>query len=101
MDRESGRCSGRGLPAGAVDGGRPLPRPVILKQAPPVGAPSRSVGGPGNPHKLVFHADDVPAMREELVRRGAPMQEVETFGDLVVCDGRDPEGHRFQISNRK
>ena len=33
-------------------------------------------GGPGNPHKL------------------------ETFGDLVVCDGWDPEGHRFQISNR-
>ena len=40
-------------------------------------------------------------MREELLRRGAPMQEVETFGGLVVCDGWDPEGHRFQISNRR
>ena len=65
----------------------------------PEGPIDTPTGGPGNPHKLVFYAEDVAAMREELVRRGAPMQEVETFDDLVVCDGWDPEGHRFQISN--
>ena len=62
----------------------------------PVDGPT---GGSSNPHKIVFHAEDVPAMREELCRRGAPMQDVEVFGDLVLCDGQDPEGHRFQISN--
>ena len=67
----------------------------------PEGPIDTPTGGPGNPHKLVFYAEDVAAMREELVRRGAPMQEVETFDDLVVCDGWDPEGHRFQISNLK
>ncbi len=63
----------------------------------PVDGPT---GSPTNPHKIVFHADDVPAIREELLRRGAAMDDVKTFGDLVLCDGTDPEGHRFQISNR-
>ena len=62
----------------------------------PVNGPT---GGPDNPHRLVFHAEDVPAMREELVRRGAQMDDVEVFDDLTLCDGSDPEGHRFQISN--
>ena len=50
---------------------------------------------PMNPHKLVFFADEVPAMREELVRRGAGMDDVKVFGDLVLCDRQDPEGHQF------
>ena len=63
----------------------------------PVNGPT---GSPANPHKIVFYAEDVPAMREELVRRGAEMDDVKTFSDLALCDGSDPEGHRFQISNR-
>ena len=58
-------------------------------------------GSPANPHKIVFYAEDVPALREELVRRGAKMDQAKEFGDLALCDGTDPEGHRFQISNQK
>lgn len=57
-------------------------------------------GGPGNPHKIVFHCEDVAATRAELERRGVRMGKIITFGDLIFCDGADPEGHRFQISNR-
>ena len=57
-------------------------------------------GGPGHPHKVTFYAEDVPAMRDELIRRGDEMGSINTFGDLMLCDGSDPEGHRFQISNR-
>ncbi len=57
-------------------------------------------GSPAAPHKIVFYAEDVGAVQQELVRRGAQMDEVQTFGDLLLCDGTDPEGHRFQISNR-
>ena len=57
-------------------------------------------GSPAAPHKIVFYAEDVGAVQQELVRRGAPMDAVQTFGDLLLCDGTDPEGHRFQISNR-
>jgi catechol 2,3-dioxygenase-like lactoylglutathione lyase family enzyme len=57
-------------------------------------------GAPQNPHKIVFYAEDVPATREVLVERGASMDDVQSFGDLVLCDGSDPEGHQFQLSNR-
>ncbi len=63
----------------------------------PVDGPT---GGPQNPHKIVFQADDVAATREVLIERGAAMDAVQSFGDLVMCDGADPEGHRFQIANR-
>ena len=66
----------------------------------PDGPVKGPTGSPTNPHKIVFHAEDVPAMREELLRRGAQMDNAVTFDDLVLCDGSDPEGHRFQISNR-
>lgn len=61
---------------------------------------TEATGGPMNPHKLVFYAADVPAAREELLRRGVEMDEVRAFGDLQLCDGLDVEGHRFQISSR-
>ena len=57
-------------------------------------------GSSADPHKIVFYAEDVGAVQQELVRRGAPMEEVKTFGDVLLCDGTDPEGHCFQISNR-
>ena len=63
----------------------------------PIASPT---GSPRNPHKIVFYAEDVTAMRDLLVRKGAQMNEIETFGDISLCDGQDPEGHRFQISNR-
>ncbi|MEX0886441.1 MAG: VOC family protein [Phycisphaeraceae bacterium] len=63
----------------------------------PVDAPT---GGPMNPHKIAFFAEDVVQACAELERRGVQMGKVNRFGDLHLCDGADPEGHRFQISNR-
>lgn len=57
-------------------------------------------GSTSDPHKIVFYAKDVARAREELVARGAAMREVKEFGELRLCDGVDPEGHVFQISNR-
>lgn len=62
----------------------------------PITAPT---GGEMNPHKIVFFADDVEAARATLIARGATLGDVRHFGQLVVCDGQDPEGHVFQISN--
>lgn len=52
------------------------------------------------PLKLVFHVDDVEATRTVLNSRGANMKAVQKFGKLHLCDGLDPEGNIFQISNR-
>jgi catechol 2,3-dioxygenase-like lactoylglutathione lyase family enzyme len=56
-------------------------------------------GSPDNPHKLAFACEDVAARRAALVACGVPMDELQTFGDVTLCDGSDPEGHRFQITN--
>jgi predicted enzyme related to lactoylglutathione lyase len=64
------------------------------------GAIDSPTGGEKNPHKIVFFAEDVEAMRAELVARGAEMGKINRFEALVFCDGRDPEEHVFQISNR-
>jgi uncharacterized glyoxalase superfamily protein PhnB len=58
-------------------------------------------GGPMNPHKIVFYAKDVPKTRAKLVAKGVKMRAIQTYGKLRFCDGRDPEGHVFQISNRR
>jgi len=52
------------------------------------------------PLKVAFFAADVDARRAELVARGAHMGEVQRAGSLALCDGIDPEGNVFQISNR-
>jgi len=53
-----------------------------------------------NPHKIVFYCEDVAEVRAQLVAKGAKVGDVRTFGKLTLCDGQDPEGHVFQISNR-
>lgn len=50
--------------------------------------------------KLVFGTRDVEGTREELVKRGATFGRVMVFDKLHLCDGRDPEGNVFQLSNR-
>jgi len=57
-------------------------------------------GGRRNPHKIVFYAKDVAKARKAVIARGGRMGEVKTWGKLRLCDGQDPEGHVFQISNR-
>jgi hypothetical protein len=62
-----------------------------------------ATGHPLNPHKIVFTVDDVTAERQRLIGEGVEMDEVLSFpelGNLVLCDGHDVEGHRFQRCNR-
>jgi catechol 2,3-dioxygenase-like lactoylglutathione lyase family enzyme len=60
--------------------------------------------GPASPGrkgpKIVFHAKDVPALREELVSRGARFGEVRQGEIFCLCDGKDPDGNPIQLSNR-
>jgi catechol-2,3-dioxygenase len=60
------------------------------------GAPNQARRSP----KLVFAASDVEAARKELIQRGARLGPVRAFGQIQLCDGKDPEGNLFQISNR-
>src|SRR4051812_43832049 len=58
------------------------------------------VGGGESYAKFCFAAKDVAAAKALLESRGATLGPVKTFGDLVLCDGKDPAGNRFQLSNR-
>jgi hypothetical protein len=60
------------------------------------GAARSSDRGP----KVVFGTNDVKKSREILIERGAKMGKVKIFGPLNLCEGKDPEGNRFQLSNR-
>jgi hypothetical protein len=51
-------------------------------------------------HKLVLYARDVAKARAQSVARGAKLGPVRRFGNLQLCDGKDPEGNVVQISNR-
>jgi len=60
--------------------------------------------GPSSPGrkgpKIAFYADDVAAMREKLVARGATFGKVRQWDELFLCDGKDPDGNPIQLSNR-
>ena len=60
-----------------------------------------SFEGAEGPMKIAFFAEDVSAARAALIDRGVTtLGEVMTFGDLQLCDGADPDGNAFQLSNR-
>jgi len=60
--------------------------------------------GPSSPGrkgpKIVFHAKDVAALRERLVKRGAKFAKARQGEIFCLCDGRDPDGNPIQLSNR-
>jgi catechol-2,3-dioxygenase len=60
--------------------------------------------GPSSPGrkgpKIVFHANDVAALRETLVSRGAKFGKVRQGEVFCLCDGKDPDGNPIQLSNR-
>jgi catechol 2,3-dioxygenase-like lactoylglutathione lyase family enzyme len=60
------------------------------------GPPSPGRKGP----KIVFYAEDVAAVRETLVARGAVFGKVRQGDVLCLCDGKDPDGNPIQLSNR-
>lgn len=53
------------------------------------------------PVKIVFHAEDVGAARDELVSKGVKMGELVSFGSIDLCDGSDPDGNAIQLSSRR
>jgi hypothetical protein len=53
------------------------------------------------PPKIGFWAPDIAAARDVLVKRGARMSKVMVGSGLVRCEGRDPEGDPFSISDRE
>jgi catechol 2,3-dioxygenase-like lactoylglutathione lyase family enzyme len=59
------------------------------------GPPSPGRKGP----KIVFHSNDVAALRKTLVARGAKFGKV-SEGDFHLCDGKDPDGNPIQLSSR-
>ena len=60
------------------------------------GPPSPGRKGP----KVVFHAEDVSALRGMLVARGAIFGKVREGEVFCLCDGKDPDGNPIQLSNR-
>jgi predicted enzyme related to lactoylglutathione lyase len=52
------------------------------------------------PPKLVFFSADVAGTRDALVKRGAKLGKVKSKDGLDLCEGTDPDGNPFQISNR-
>jgi catechol 2,3-dioxygenase-like lactoylglutathione lyase family enzyme len=66
----------------------------------PVG---KSGGSPADPHKIVIVVRDVQEACDRLKARGVKMGAIKSFPErdgLVLCQGADPEGHIFQLSNR-
>jgi len=60
-------------------------------------------GSKGTPNarspKIAFKCDDVPATRAALIAQGVEMGKLWT-GEISFCDGVDPGGYAFSISNR-
>lgn len=50
--------------------------------------------------KIVFASDNVAGEKARLEGLGIEMTEIFRYGDIEMCDGSDPDGHRFQISSR-
>ena len=50
--------------------------------------------------KLVFHSNDVAGEKARLEGLGVKMSKIMEFGEIQMCDGSDPNGHRFQVSSR-
>jgi catechol 2,3-dioxygenase-like lactoylglutathione lyase family enzyme len=58
------------------------------------------VSNPGRT-KICFFAADVSKARQELIDRGVRMGKDPGPGEgIKLCDGKDPEGNTFQLSNR-
>ena len=56
---------------------------------------------PGRSPKLAFYAVDVAAEKLALEARGAVMGKIWTSPQVTFCDGADPDGNAFSISDRE
>lgn len=50
--------------------------------------------------KIVFGSKDVAAQKSRLEGLGVKMSDLVEFGEIQLCDGRDPDGNHFQVSSR-
>lgn len=50
--------------------------------------------------KIVFGSSDVAAEKQRLEKLGVEMSDIVEFGNIRLCDGRDPDGNSFQVSSR-
>ena len=77
---------------------------LCLHQIPEVIARNIDLGDPVVPRskapvKIMYLTEDVAATRETLIARGAQMGALQNYPPLVYCDGQDPEGNIFQVTN--
>jgi hypothetical protein len=52
-----------------------------------------------NWNKFVLYSENVGRSRSRLVKKEVKVGEIFRFNEIEICDGEDPEGNRFQISN--
>jgi len=50
--------------------------------------------------KIVFYKKDVKKAKELIEKNGIKMGKIFTFEGMNFCDGSDPEGNKFQFSDR-
>lgn len=53
------------------------------------------------PPKIGFWARDIEEAREILIARGARVGKILSRGGLTRCEGKDPDGNPFSVSNRE
>lgn len=53
-----------------------------------------------NNMKIVFYKKDVKKAKELIEKKGIKMGKIFTFEGMSYCDGSDPEGNKFQFSDR-
>jgi catechol 2,3-dioxygenase-like lactoylglutathione lyase family enzyme len=77
---------------------------LCLHQIPEVIARNIAISDPPEPRsrvpvKIMFVIEDVEGTRERLIAGGVPIGALQSFPPLIYCDGNDPEGNIFQITN--
>ena len=53
------------------------------------------------PPKIGFWAKDIAAARHQPLGRGAKMSKLMVGAGLIRCEGKDPDGNLFSISDRR
>lgn len=53
------------------------------------------------PPKIGFWAKDIAVARRQLIDRGARMSKLMSGAGLTRCEGKDPDGNPFSLSDRE
>lgn len=80
-----------------------VPGMRVVQLTPPGSAASIVIGtgmtgmAPGSLEGLQLVVEDLPAVREELVRRGAEVSEAQDLGGVLFAHLADPDGNRWVL----